>query len=71
MRPPSSGEGDDIVSAEDALEHMSVEKAWHLLADLSSQVVRKQSELQVGAVRQKTDSIGDIARGSSVGGLPG
>lgn len=70
MHPPSTAEGHDTVSAEDALEHMSVEKAWHLLADLSSQVVRKQSELQVGAVGLITDSKGENAHGSAVGTLP-
>lgn len=70
MHPPSTAEGHDTVSAEDALEHMSVEKAWHLLADLSSQVVRKQSELQVGAVGLVADSKGENAHGSAVGTLP-
>lgn len=36
-----------MMSPERALEHMSVEKAWTLLDSLSSQVVGKQSELQV------------------------
>eukprot|EP00752_Nemacystus_decipiens_P016531 g14775.t1 len=36
-----------MVSPERALEHMSVEKAWTMLDRLSSQVVGKQSELQL------------------------
>eukprot|EP00903_Cladosiphon_okamuranus_P007661 g7429.t1 len=36
-----------MVSPERALEHMSVEKAWTLLDTLSSQVVGKQTELQL------------------------
>lgn len=36
-----------MISPERALEHVSVEKAWTLLDSLSSQVVGKQSELQV------------------------
>lgn len=39
------------MSPERALEHMSVEKAWTLLDSLSSQVVGKQTELQVGLNR--------------------
>lgn len=36
-----------MVPAEHALEHMLIEKAWNLLASLSSQVDGKQTELQV------------------------
>lgn len=36
-----------MISPEHALEHMPVEKAWTLLNTLSSQVVGKQTELQV------------------------
>lgn len=46
--PPATAVG-AMVSPERALEHMSVEKAWSLLDTLSSQVVGKQTELQVGA----------------------
>lgn len=37
-----------MVSPERALEHMSVDNAWTLLDTLSSQVIAKQTELQVG-----------------------
>lgn len=38
---------EEMVPAEHALELVSVDKAWELLATLSTQVVHKQSELQV------------------------
>lgn len=69
MHAPSTAEGHDTVSAEDALKHMSVEKAWHLLADLSSQVVRKQSELQVGAAGVAIYCKWENAHGFAVGTL--
>lgn len=37
----------EMVPAEHALEHMSMEQAWNLLDALSSQVQQKQTELQV------------------------
>ena len=43
-----------MISPERALEHVSVEKAWTLLDSLSSQVVGKQSELQVKLRRPTT-----------------
>lgn len=42
--PPEGGE---IALAQHALERVSVDKAWHLLRSLSSQVDGKQTELQV------------------------
>lgn len=48
MRRPSHGTDGSVVSPERALEYMSVEKAWTLLDDLSSQVIAKETELQVG-----------------------
>lgn len=48
MQEPSHHHTDMAIPPEHALEHMSVEKAWHLLNSISSQVVGKQTELQVG-----------------------
>ncbi|CAM9305254.1 unnamed protein product [Ectocarpus sp. 13 AM-2016] len=47
MYGPSPATVGAMVSPERALEHMSVEKAWSLLDTLSSQVVGKQTELQL------------------------
>lgn len=43
-----------MVAPEQALERMSVENAWHLLSSLSSQVIGKQTELQVRQYRYTT-----------------
>lgn len=48
MMQELSHQADMAIPPENALEHMSVEKAWHLLNTVSSQVVGKQTELQVG-----------------------
>ena len=48
MSESPNTENDGMIPPERALEHLSVEKAWHLLNTLSSQVVGKQTELQVG-----------------------
>lgn len=53
MGEPSVEEEGNMVAPERALEHMSVEKAWNLLGTLSSQVVGKQTELQVKAAKKR------------------
>lgn len=57
MRRASHGTDGSVVSPERALEYMSVEKAWTLLDGLTSQVVAKETELQVGLKDKDTDLV--------------
>lgn len=57
MRGPSHVVDGSMVSPELALEHMSVEKAWTLLDNLSSQVVAKETELQVRPKERNTTAV--------------
>lgn len=54
MGEPSHDEVKGMVPPERALEQVSVEEAWQLLNTLSSQVVGKQTELQVCSVAKTT-----------------